>query len=202
MQNINSNEPIHLVIAHYNEDLTWLDSLTNTYTLYCKGAPVDRPHLQLENKGRESDTFLRYILENYHTLPNLIGFLQGDPLLHDPMLIWKISNHFNEDIKFLGGAVRTICLNNNDWPPQMPIKEVAAKLFYEQIEPDMYFTFAYGAQYVVKKEIILRKSYEWWQHAFDVHEQYIDYPEQNCASPWIFERLWPLIWNFKLEASS
>jgi hypothetical protein len=188
---------MHLVIAHYNEGLSWLDSLSNPYTIYCKGEPSERPHIRLENKGRESDTFLRYIIEYYNNLPDLIGFLQGNPLIHDSMLIWKVSNHYNEDIKFLGGAARTISLNRVDWPPELPLKEIADKLFYNQIDPDFYFTFAYGAQYAVTKEIILRKSYDWWQHALSVHEQYINYSGRNCAAPWLFERLWPLIWNFK-----
>jgi hypothetical protein len=50
------------------------------------------------------------------------------------------------------------------------------------------FTFAAGAQYIVPKRFILSKSLSWWKRALEIHTN-------HNKSPWIFERLWPIIWE-------
>lgn len=86
-----------LVIARYNEDLSWVNQLLNENFLdeiiiYNKG---DRKTLtrffnnkvkirNVRNLGREGGTYLAYILQNYKELPENMWFTQGNPFEHSP----------------------------------------------------------------------------------------------------------------------
>lgn len=85
----------HLIVARYNEDISWLSQVSSSITLklYNKGAQLflhqheilQRPDTQvtnLPNMGRESDTYLRYIIENYTQLPEVCVFIQADYRAH------------------------------------------------------------------------------------------------------------------------
>lgn len=81
-----------VVVAAYSEPLDWIAALPAALRarvrVFIKKA--DRPEEDvpdgvlsidyLENVGRESDTFLRYIVERYDSLPSRVMFLQGYPL--------------------------------------------------------------------------------------------------------------------------
>jgi hypothetical protein len=192
---------MHLVIAHYNEDLLWLDNLLIknpdfTYIIYSKGKSCTRPHIALENKGRESDTFLKYITDNYYNLPDRLVFLQGLPHV---MPIDAFEEYFakyaNQDVYPMGPGRHITGLNNCDWPG-MPLKELAIKLFGDVINSEQRYEFVGGAEYIVKKEVILKKTFDWWLNAYNLHKEYLDYPGWQTGSPWMFERLWPLIWYY------
>mmetsp|Transcript_29524 Transcript_29524/g.68083 ORF Transcript_29524/g.68083 Transcript_29524/m.68083 type:complete len:623 (+) Transcript_29524:109-1977(+) len=89
-----SHEPIEgveLVITRYSEDLTWLDALPDfNTTVYNKGTlkdllPAARDNLRIldvENAGREDETMLRHIHDNYDNLAEITVFLQGWPYDH------------------------------------------------------------------------------------------------------------------------
>ena len=73
-----------LVISRYNEDIKWSSIYSNNRIIYNKGdelddkliTPCDK-YIKLPNVGRESDTFLNYIIENYENLPSYVCFSQG-----------------------------------------------------------------------------------------------------------------------------
>jgi Protein of unknown function (DUF3431) len=84
----NSSQPaasLEIVIAHYNEDLTWLHPYASQVTIYSKGKtpPTNSFNrtLSLPNIGRETHTYLTHIVRTYDSLPSLILFLQGN--IHD-----------------------------------------------------------------------------------------------------------------------
>ena len=65
---------IHVVIAHYNEDLTWTKALKYNYTVISKqGYPSETP----PNKGNEASSYLQYIIENYDNLSEYTVFVHG-----------------------------------------------------------------------------------------------------------------------------
>ena len=72
---------IQFVIAHYNEDLSWLDPIASSAVIYTKGDPASSPYphrtLPLPNIGREGHTYLHHIVHAYDTLPEVVVFLQG-----------------------------------------------------------------------------------------------------------------------------
>ena len=91
------SDSTHLIVARYNEDLSWLSKVPDTFEImiYNKGLPVGIPAStkvpikvrNLANLGRETDTYLTYIIENYDNLPKQIIFTQGDPFPHAPKFL-------------------------------------------------------------------------------------------------------------------
>lgn len=75
------------IIARYLEDLTWLRSLPQSeLIIYNKGPTLATYNnvIDLPNVGRESHTYLTYIVSNYSNLPNIMIFAQGRINDHTP----------------------------------------------------------------------------------------------------------------------
>ena len=82
-----------LVLARYNEDLQWASNYSGGRVIYNKGTqqvppsqrhPSDEYHW-LPNVGRESHSYLTYIVDHYDSLPEYVGFAQG---ALDPNTSW------------------------------------------------------------------------------------------------------------------
>lgn len=73
---------MEIVVAHYNEDLSWLNDFKDMCVVYSKGgetrAPKTFPFTPLPNIGREGHTYLHHIVEHYHDLSEVVVFVQGD----------------------------------------------------------------------------------------------------------------------------
>lgn len=78
----------HLVIARYNEDISWIDDrILESFEVfvYNKGSNLKFQYLNLinvieiKNVGREAHTYLHHIIENYNSLPEKIIFTQAHP---------------------------------------------------------------------------------------------------------------------------
>lgn len=71
-----------IVVARYNEDIDWLRPVQESCIFYNKGpdllTDVDN-QICLENVGRESETYLRYVVDHYDndSFPDVIVFTQG-----------------------------------------------------------------------------------------------------------------------------
>jgi hypothetical protein len=86
-----------VVIARYNENLDWIARIPDDFAviIYNKGDEItsqpalQRAHavIQLENNGRESDTFIRHILRKKQFGSGYTVFVQGDPFEHSPDII-------------------------------------------------------------------------------------------------------------------
>lgn len=185
-----------LVVARYNENLKWLDTIPSDVkvTVYNKGQHLEYPNTPLQNIGRESDTYLQHIILNYNNIADRTIFVQGDPFYHVDNLLENIQKP-SEGIIFL--ANRTVTDNNEGCPNHcgLDIKSVAAELGVEATK----YTFAAGAQYIVPKAFIISKPLNWWERALEVHNRPTGKYRGNINDkPWIFERLWPNIWNHTL----
>nr|WRJ69570.1 UDP-galactopyranose mutase [Oceanusvirus sp.] len=85
-----------IVVARHTEDVGWVRemALTNTWirdiVVVNKGREMESPLPDViriknaPNVGREGETYLSYILENYDDLPEHMWFTQGNPLEHSP----------------------------------------------------------------------------------------------------------------------
>lgn len=70
---------VQVVVARYNESVDWLQPIQDKCLFINKGEPLNLPNeVRLENLGRESDSYLWYIIENYDSLPDVVAFTQGD----------------------------------------------------------------------------------------------------------------------------
>jgi hypothetical protein len=93
-----------IVIARYNEDLSWLKNIPKTIkiTIYNKGIndienmknleKIKYNIIKLPNIGRESHTYLYHIINNYDNLADKTIFCQGDSIFHSPGFIDLLKN--------------------------------------------------------------------------------------------------------------
>ena len=91
---------ITVIIVRYNENLDWIYQLRDHYNIiiYNKGNTLDQNFKQnvtvinVENKGRESEGYLRFIIENYEKINDeeYYLFLQANPFDHSKNIIEKI----------------------------------------------------------------------------------------------------------------
>ena len=72
---------VEVVVAHYNEDLSWAKQFANPevrFRVYTKGdQPSRMTTAMLPNMGRESHTYLHHIVGNYDHLANWTVFTQA-----------------------------------------------------------------------------------------------------------------------------
>lgn len=166
---------VKIVVARYNEDVLWTNQITHPLTIYNKGAPIiDISNvIPLINKGREGETFLRHIVENYDKLDDITVFLQGDPFDHLTILTgWQgnvqdelkplISKKINSEITALSEFATFYQIkynvpgNTNNSKTHL----YCMKYFNERHN---YFTVSPSAQYIVPKKHILSRSLEFWK---------------------------------------
>jgi hypothetical protein len=81
-----------IIVARFNENIAWLNSETDNCIIYNKGDILNTVNeVPLPNMGRESDTYLHYIITNYDTLPDVVVFTQA-----------RISDHKgSDDVNYL-----------------------------------------------------------------------------------------------------
>lgn len=96
------------VVARYNENVDWLHTEKDHCIIYNKGEKLNiENEILLPNVGRESETYLHYIITNYDNLPDIIIFTQAmiedhreiDPLnylydLREEAMLYGKSNSF------------------------------------------------------------------------------------------------------------
>ena len=90
------------IVARYNEDLDWVKDLEGDVIVYNKGENYvwDFNKIDVENYGRESETYVRAVLDFYDQLDeyNDFVFLQGHPFDHAPELYERLKFSNNEFI--------------------------------------------------------------------------------------------------------
>lgn len=74
------NKPeLKIIVSRFNESLDWLSPLNPNTLIYNKGTSLFlKNEKRLKNVGRESHTYLHYIVKNYHQLPEYVIFTQGN----------------------------------------------------------------------------------------------------------------------------
>jgi hypothetical protein len=76
-----------IIVARYNENIEWLASEMENCIIYNKGQQLNiKNEIMLNNLGRESETYLNYIISNYDNLPDVVVFTQA-----------RISDHRGRD---------------------------------------------------------------------------------------------------------
>ncbi len=102
-----SPRPLEIAVAHYNEDLSWLEDSLSICTIYSKGANANAPrypHSRLPNIGREGHTYLHHIVSRYDTLADVTIFLQGR--IDDHITI-SLEEMLDRSLETAGGQVTT-----------------------------------------------------------------------------------------------
>lgn len=193
----------NIVVSRFNEDIAWTRSLQNVI-IYNKGNDDinDYKYTKLPNVGREGHTYYKYIYDNYDNLPDYVIFLQGYPFDHSPYIIEHIMNivnddNYNDEFRILTIKKSAINLAQNrdhTWSNCHITVETFKQIFH--IEPLQFdFDFAHGAQFIVKREAILRHPKDFYLniiHLLENSEKPID-PVEGYA----LERLHKIIFTYK-----
>jgi hypothetical protein len=211
-----------LIIARYNENLDWISNLDSNkfdFEIYNKGDNnIKFPHTKVNNIGRESQTFIKYIVDNYNNLYDFTAFLQGNPFDHCKLetfnkLIFKKEFTPLEDYsdypeyyahkKDVDGGYMEI--NNNWYIPHLisVYGQYSNKYFtsfneflsimFENPQYSNWIRFSPGGQYLVPKENILFYSKSFYEKLL-MFVNYSECPVEaftiERASYYIFSNKW------------
>lgn len=133
--------------------------------------------VDLPNIGRESLSYLYYIVKNYDKLDGLYTFVQGDPW-------WHAEIDFNMPVVpyFWGGDYHTdeLGLPNH---AGLRVKE-----FFEEVGVHANFPvmFKNGAQFTVSHKHLLSWPFGFYERLMELHLTWHD-------APWIMERMWRVL---------
>lgn len=166
---------VNFVIAKYKENMDWTKSISNHHkvTIYNKSHEIIESSIQLKNKGREGETFLYHIVNNYDKLDDVTVFLQGDPFAHLQILVgWrdkltdnefkevinKMNNEIDDNSKF--SSFYQVMYNVYNFTNGVDTNKACREYYGEEHNT---FTVSPGAQYIVPKECILARPLSFWK---------------------------------------
>lgn len=150
---------MEVVIARYNEDVSWTDKIKYPVKIYNKNQnDFDKFENNLPNVGREAHTFFSYIVNNYDKLPDYVTFLQGNPFDHCRDAVEKINN-FDFKTEFLPlGTVHKQTMEYESINAQV---ETYSKIIGFKM---MFPTYMVpGAQHIVSKRTIRKNKKEFYE---------------------------------------
>ena len=196
MSEINS---VRVVIAHYNEDLSWANNLKYPFWIISKHS---LPLETLPNKGNEVSSYLEYIIKNYHELTDVTVFTHGHRnSWHNGPNIDEYINEidFNLDYFNINCIHCDRCdmyladLGDQEKAYLDPHKEIIENGINIKIHSDK-IKFRAAACFYVKKEAILR-------HDLSVYKNWyswiMDMKEPSGISSRVFEYCWHIIFTGK-----
>lgn len=160
---------MYLVIARYNENISWAENLDKT---------VIQKGIDMPNIGREPASYLLFILKNYEKLDGEYVFCQGNPFDHDKYFLESIknNNYFgNYHTSDLNGCNDHCGLRIDLFMDEMGLQKT------NSIE------FKAGCQFKLTAEQIKLYPYEFYAKMF--------YLLLKGDNPYIFERLPKILWK-------
>jgi hypothetical protein len=183
-----------LVTARYRESIDWLKLINFDILVYNKGIDdIPQPYVKLRNVGHETDTYMHHIISHYDNLSDVTVFCQGNPFDHGADFVDVVNNTNDIDnVIWLGTNWGPITKDYQGGPGEraLPMLDMCEMLFNEKYDTTKTFTFSAGAQYMVPRKYIINKSLEWWKNAHTIFDAHIE------TAGWVFERLWPMVWNY------
>lgn len=190
-----------IVVAKYNEDISWTKNYKNV-KIY------DKMNGDLPNIGRESHTYLTYIVNNYYNLPDVVFFTQGCKDDHCPQIsvddFINISSMYSTNYSYLKSDYyfysenigydkdhlynyRQVKLYPND---NLGFRKWFKTYVDEEHNIDDGIYIWWGAIFSIKKECILSRPLNYYKKLLE-YIPYTDNPEVGHY----FERSWFYIFN-------
>ena len=199
-----------IIVARYNENIEWLNTEMKNCIIYNKGTALNiENEIMLENVGRESDTYLHYIIANYDNLPDVIVFTQAKIKDHkgadDVNYLLKIKNQaltksksqnfgtfsdrgtpWGKEWNLINGKY----VLENNYKNNKPITFINwFKINIHKNYPNPISIYK-NAIFAVKKENIINKSLEYYKNLLLEVNHHI-----NPAEGHFFERSWYYIFS-------
>lgn len=150
-----------IVIARYNEDLKWIEWSINSdlnFIVYNKGSTFKQKGCTIKNIpnfGREGETFLRHIIENYDNLAHVTLFIQGNPFEHTGLMITNIQTYLSKLVTQINPQDNILSPFGCQLYPEIlkgNVKEYVNYLF--PTYRDDKIMFSCGCQYMITKNMI------------------------------------------------
>jgi len=194
---------VNIVIAKYNEDIEWSKKLTHKTTIYDKSDNPVEGSIKLKNVGREGETFLYHIINNYNNLDDVTVFLQGNPFEHLQILVGWRAKLTDEEINMVINKMNVEINDSSDFTTFYQVlyndpsqingvnTQEACKTYYGEIHEN--FTVSPGAQYIVPKKYILSRPLDFWKK---LHLAMYDNEKLNGYCQ---EQLWYLAYKHKMN---
>ena len=203
-----------LIIARYNENLDWLKEFKDfKIIVYNKGAELSGDLIyeviNLENKGRESHTWLHHIVKNYNNLNEINVFLQGkiDDL---NCMAYKNPNDYLKEINRYGfKASRYGLLGPFHWDWNVNIDKdikykkqwenneisrsnIGFRKFSKKLFPNipLFVATSYSGCFAVKKELIMQHNIIFYEELLEILSK-----NRNPIEGHYMERLWCYIFT-------
>lgn len=157
---------IEIVVAHYNENLDWLDGINQRKTIYSKAAGGD-----LQNVGFEAQTFLHHFAARYDDLADVTVCLQGNPFPHIDQPLAKIIESINhEDFSFMPISAFYSWQDRDGNPDHVGLRESNEKMWqhFKKCKPPEKWFSSYGGQFAVHRDLIHARSQKYWGEAAEI----------------------------------
>ena len=190
---------VEIVISKYEEDISWVSDLQHPYVIYDKSDTPIEKSIHLKNLGREANTFLYHIVNQYTTLAEVTIFLQGNPFDHSYLLekdknkFIQLVNNENANSSFHSAYQSTFidktATGGMKWYSLANTKHI----FKNNITT--LLSFYPGAQYIVPKKNIQAKPLSFWTHLLQLSKTNIFGDTSEYIDPWTFERIWNLLFD-------
>ncbi len=210
-----------IIVARYDECIDWLNEIKDDCLIYNKGVALNiKNEVMIPNMGRESETYLHYIINNYDNLPDVVVFTQGR--IKDHLFQFREEPHKyllklkDEAFKYGKSNSRWVFRENNEaiydnndinWKKDWNLKNGRYFLNnnYKDNKPIIYedwfkkyidkdypnpFHIYTNGLFAVKKELILNKPIEYYKILIKEVDHHI-----NSAEGHFFERAWYYIFN-------
>jgi hypothetical protein len=114
-----------LVVARFDESIDWLLRMPKDMKIivFNKGEELNynleaHPNIKLLNRvhnvGREGETYLRYLVLEYETVPEITVFCQADPFDHHPKYMERLMSVYNDGFE---GPIMPLTTR---WNQQLP----------------------------------------------------------------------------------
>ena len=197
------NKPREIIIARYNEDISWSHNFKNIRKIYNKGDEIHGvDSTRLPNVGREAHTYLYHIIHNWDNLAEQTIFCQGGIYKHrinnadierffeTPGLFksqklycdynWGYINHIAKwASEKSSGKMKKAELSFGEWFDRVV-----------QIPRGESFLFVPGANFCVHKDAVKSRSLDYYKSLVKRVDDHIN-PEESHY----FERAWLYIFN-------
>jgi hypothetical protein len=174
-----------ILVARYNENIEWTKQFKNVL-VYNKGNQLNDNYNEvlLNNVGREGHTYYKYIYDNYDNLDDYTIFLQGNPFDHSPNIIANLHKYINDEnlninFDFLSERILTTNLSGCPYHYGIPLIDVYEKIFDEK-KDNLSIIFGAGAQFIVSKNIILKRPKSFYLKIVKMLENNINPIEGFC----------------------
>lgn len=192
------------IIARFNEDLNWLHPISHETVIYNKGNSLASQNVLLDihvlpNVGRESHSYLTYVIDNYDNLPEVLVFSQariddhvkGNPLEFLKQIAFEAKNYgFSQNYK-IQTFPHSWQLRHYGTPLAFRLNLTFGRwmdLFLNGYKQNLKM-FVNGI-FAVRKDKILKKPKE----AYIQLIKHLDY-HSNPGEGHYFERTWEIIFN-------